>query len=196
MKVFSDLSNPLVANLIKNGAVGVIPTDTLYGIVASIYHKNAIERLYKLRMRNENKACIVIAADITQITDTAAWQPLHWQITEQYWPGPVSIVLPTTDKTPDYLHHGQQTPPYRVPDFKELRKLLTVAGPIIAPSANIQGLPPAKNLQQAQEYFGDLVDFYVDGGTLSGQPSTLIKVNNGKVHVLRQGSVVINDFVK
>lgn len=194
MKVFSDLSNPQVASLIKDGAIGVIPTDTLYGIVASIYHKSAVERLYKLRMRNENKACIVIAANITQITDTDTWQPLHWQIAEKYWPGSVSIVLPTTEKTPSYLQRGVQTPPYRVPDFKELRKLLTITGPLVAPSANLQDQSPAKNLQQAHEYFGDLVDFYVDGGTLDGQPSTLINVHDGKVQVLRQGSVIINDF--
>ncbi|MGD8373247.1 MAG: L-threonylcarbamoyladenylate synthase [Candidatus Woesebacteria bacterium] len=194
MKVFSSLRNPEVADLIKNGAVGVIPTDTLYGIVASVHCKTAIERLYKIRKRDNNKACIVIVSDSSQITDTDAWQTSHWQAVHQYWPGSVSIILPTTDKTPKYLQHGDQAPPYRVPDYQDLRKLIKDSGPVIAPSANPQSLPPATSLQQAQDYFGDTVDFYVDGDVLDGSPSTLICIEDDRAKVLRQGCAKIDDL--
>lgn len=192
MKVFNSLRNPEVAELIKGGAIGVIPTDTLYGIVASVRRKEAIERLYKVRNRDENKACIIIAADSSQIIDTDAWEDAHWQAAKQYWPGSVSIILPTTSKTPKYLHHGNQAPPYRVPDHADLHELLKLSGPVIAPSANPQAMPPATNLLQAQDYFGDAVDFYVDGGELNGEPSTLICIQNKTVKILRQGRIKID----
>jgi L-threonylcarbamoyladenylate synthase len=193
MKVMHDLAEPTVAKMLADGKVGIIPTDTLYGIVASIAHPKSVERLYAIRNRDSDKACIILAANRSQITDTAAWQPIDWRITKKYWPGPVSMVLPITDKTPRYLTRGWQTPPYRVPDFPKLRALLQKVGPIVAPSANPQTKPPAKTIKEAQEYFGESVDFYVDGGELKGEPSTLIKTQDGKVHILRQGKGRIDE---
>lgn len=191
MKVFRDLTDPAVAQLMQRGAIGIIPTDTLYGIVASIDDKQAVERLYDVRKRDGDKPCIVLIARRDQITDTAAWLPTDWRVTKHYWPGPFSIVLPTTIKTPAYLNRGQPTQAYRLPDHPKLRVFLGRVGPVIAPTANMQGQPPARTLAEAQAYFGDGVDFYVDGGFLEGAPSTLIKTKNQGVVILRQGVGVI-----
>jgi L-threonylcarbamoyladenylate synthase len=187
MKLFDSPAYAELAGFVKNGGVGVIPTDTVYGIVASAANETAVERLYRLRKRDAGKPCIVLVGERDQIIDTAGWRAIDWYVTQRYWPGPFSIVLPATDATPAYLRRDGQTLAYRLPDYPELRELLRQAGPVIAPTANLQGEPPATTLAEAQAYFGDTVDFYVDAGRRVGQPSTLITTEGGKVTVLRQG---------
>ena len=69
-----------------------------------------------------------------------------------------------------------------------LQKLIKVSGPLVAPSANFAGEKPAENIKNAQNYFGDQVGFYIDGGELKGEPSTIIKIESNKIKVLRQGT--------
>jgi L-threonylcarbamoyladenylate synthase len=79
----------------------------------------------------------------------------------------------------------------RMPDNNDLRRLIDKVGPIVSTSANLQGQVPAKNVEDAQKYFGDKLDFYVDAGKLNGEPSTLVKIENGQIIILRQGSYKI-----
>jgi L-threonylcarbamoyladenylate synthase len=188
MQVFRSLNDPHIPRLLQNGAVGVIPSDTLYGIVASMAHEAAVERLFGLRKRDSNKPCIVLIGDRSQITDTAGWHSADWRVTEHYWPGPFSIIVPTTAKTPAYLHRGGTTLAYRLPAYSALQAMLQQAGPVIAPTANVQGEPPATTIEEAERYFGNSVDFYVDAGKLAGEPSTLMKVENDRIRILRQGA--------
>lgn len=78
-----------------------------------------------------------------------------------------------------------------MPALAWLRTLLHKTGPLVAPSANLEGHPPAWTVREAKRYFDDKVDFYIDAGRLGGRPSTLIKIENGKVIVLRQGAAKI-----
>ncbi len=191
MKVFSDLNDPQVVALLKQGAVGVIPTDTLYGIVATAKSQDAVERVYRLRERNGKKACIVLVGKVSDVTDRSAWTDLDYSTVKKYWPGKVSIVLPVSDDSPAYIHRGLQSIAYRFPDHPKLQHLLQQTGPLIAPSANIEGQPPATMLAEARAYFGSGVDFYVDAGPLHSEPSTVLKVVDGKLTVLRPGAVKI-----
>lgn len=181
------------AQPLLNGGIGVMPTDTVYGVVARANDQAAIERLYAVRHRSANKACIVLVAGLHQITDTSAWTKMHYAIAEKYWPGALSLLAPITDTTPFYLHRGTGGLVYRVPDLPDLRELLEATGPLIAPSANPEGQPIATTIAQAKKYFGDLVDFYVDDGTISDAPaSTIAKVYNGVPKIIRQGAVVVD----
>ncbi len=78
-----------------------------------------------------------------------------------------------------------------MPDKSELIELLKETGPLVAPSANPQGKPPAKTIDEAQAYFGDSVDHYEDAGVVEGEPSTIISFQNGEMTVIRQGAVRI-----
>ncbi len=83
----------------------------------------------------------------------------------------------------------------RVPDDKSLQALLKQSGPVLTSSANQPGQEPATNIEQAKQYFGDQVDFYEDGGDLSGrQPSTVIRVLDDAIEVLRQGAVKVDSL--
>jgi L-threonylcarbamoyladenylate synthase len=186
MKVFRSLTDPEVVAMLRRGAVGVLPTDTLYGVVASTAFPDAIARLYEVRHRSSLKGCITLLADKDQALNLVEWSSVDRKLASKYWPGPVSIVLPVTEYALEYLHPVNGTLAFRVPDKDDLRALLWHTGPLFAPSANPAGMKPATTIEKAQEYFGRHVDFYVDAGDLSGnQPSTLIRQKDGEVEVLR-----------
>lgn len=172
--------------MLRRGAIGVLPTDTLYGIVASTSFPKSIDRLYEVRNRSSLKGCITLLAGANQARDMIIWDSSTRDIAKKYWPGPVSIVLPIADTTPEYLHSIDGTLAFRVPDNKNLQTLLWHTGPLFAPSANMAGEKPAATIEEAKAYFGDTVDFYVDAGDLSGnRPSTLIKPRGDSIEILR-----------
>ncbi|HSW37805.1 MAG TPA: L-threonylcarbamoyladenylate synthase [Candidatus Saccharimonadales bacterium] len=185
MSLFADAHKALV----KPGTVGVIPTDTVYGVIARAEDHEAVARLYQLKSR-ENKPGTIIAANLEQL-EKLGLKHRYLKAVEQFWPGAVSVVIPSGPEL-DYLHLGQGSLAVRIPDFPELQKLLGQTGPLLTSSANHPGEPLATNIGMAKKYFGDQVDFYSEGGDLSDhQPSTIIRVVDDAIEVLRQGSVKV-----
>ena len=84
-----------------------------------------------------------------------------------------------------YIYRGAEAPAFRVPDDPWLRDFIREHGPIVAPSANPEGHPPATSYEMAHEYFGDEVDMYVDGGTRNNKPSRLIDLREDEMIVIR-----------
>ena len=195
MRAFANSSDLHIVNCLQDGGVVVLPTDTLYGLVASIHNEEAVERVYVLRGRDADKPCIILVADVSQIPDTDHWTDAHWHIAHRYWPGKLSLVAPVGETTPEYLHRGTHTLAYRVPADANLRELLAATGPLIAPSANMQGHEPATTVGEARDYFSDQVDAYVEGGRRSDTtPSTVVTIKDGRPVVLRQGAVQIHEI--
>jgi L-threonylcarbamoyladenylate synthase len=157
------------------GQLVVMPTDTIYGLVCSARRPEAVERLYAVRQRNPQTPCIVLIGAVSQLEEFGIGLSTALQAQlANYWPGPTSIVLSCADPKWKYLRRGRYTLAVRLPDYPALRSLLLAAGPLIAPSANLPGHPPATTVREAQAYFGEAVDVYIDGGTLTGAPSRLI----------------------
>jgi L-threonylcarbamoyladenylate synthase len=161
--------------ILKSDGIGILPTDTLYGLVGSAFSKKAINRIYKLKKRNRSKKFIVL---ISSISDLKKFGIEHTNKLEfvgmlkRFWPGKVSVIL-----------NGIA---FRLPKNKKLIEILKKTGPLVAPSANIEGKKPAENIEQARKYFGDKVDFYLSSGTLKSKPSVLISINKkGEIKVLR-----------
>lgn len=181
-----------VALLLKEGAVVVLPTDTIYGICTSAFKRESVERVYSLRKRSPEKPCIIL---IEKIADLSLFgirlKEAQKEILNQLWPGKVSVVLTISSskkiKELHYLHRGTNSLAFRVPKPKFLRDILKISGPLIAPSANPEGQEPAKTILQAKKYFGEKV-VYFDKGELEGNPSTLIRLTGENVEVLRKGS--------
>lgn len=170
------------------GSIGVIPTDTVYGLAARASDKKATARLYALKER-DGKPGTLIAADTGQL-EALGLKHRYLKAVEQFWPGAVSVVVPASGPALEYLHRGRAGLAVRVPADKELRALLERTGPLITSSANQPGEPPAATVAEAKKYFAGKVDFYVDGGDLSGRkPSTIIRVLDDAVEVLRPGAV-------
>lgn len=173
----------------KPGAIGVLPSDTVYGVMARAMDRVAVERLYELK-RREHKPGTLIAASIDQLVELG-FKRRYLTAVERFWPGPISVVIPCVEL--DYLHQGVGSLAVRIPDKPELLELLQQTGPLLTSSANQPGEPPANTIAEARAYFGDGVDFYEDGGDMTGnKSSTVIRMVDDAVEVLRQGAVHIN----
>lgn len=179
--------------ILKNDGIGILPTDTLYGLVGSAYSQKAVERIFEIKKRDENKSLIILISSIEDLNNFGVELSETTKIfVEKYWPGKVSIIFPFQNKDFSYLDKNNSgTLAFRFPAKKDLIELLQKTGPLVAPSANLQGMTPAKNITEAKEYFGDTVDFYFDEGALVSEPSTLVKISGKKIEVLRQGAVKI-----
>lgn len=184
MKVFSSVNDAEIARILQDGGVGVLRTDTLYGVVACAHDEAAVRRVYELKGRDDDKSPIVLISSIDQIFDELSVE--HTAYVESVWPGPYSVIVPA-QKAPVWIRRGNGSVAYRLPDDEDLRSLIKSTGPLIAPSANPQGMQPAMNLRQAKYYFADNVDFYVDGGTVhDSTPSSIIRLDpDGKTTRLR-----------
>ncbi len=97
-------------------------------------------------------------------------------VLKKLWPGPVSIIFPCSQKKFEYLHRGTKTLAFRLPRDRWLRALLKHTGPLVAPSANTEGEKPATTISEAKQYFGNTIDFYINGGVRRGKPSTVIEI--------------------
>jgi L-threonylcarbamoyladenylate synthase len=175
---------------LRAGRIGVLPTDTVYGVHASALNQAAVERVRILRDRQADKPFIVLIGSADHLSKLGIF-PTEAQrhVFEQLWPGPVSVVLAAANDSFEYLHRGSGTLAVRLPQHEEMLRLLKKTGPLISTSANAKGLPPATTCEQAKEGFGDGVDFYVDGGPLVGAPSTIISLEeNGQATLLRPGA--------
>lgn len=176
---------------LTQGAVGVLPTDTVYGLVCQAHNRSAVERLYALKKR-EQKPGTVVASSIEKLV-TLGIPRRYLKAVEQFWPNPISIVLPTTEQL-SYLHLGKYSLACRIPDNSIFRKFIEKTGPLLTSSANLPGMPPAETMTEAVKYFGNNVDFYVDGGKLSNtHASTIIRMIDDAVEVLREGVVKVTE---
>ncbi|CAN5185059.1 L-threonylcarbamoyladenylate synthase [soil metagenome] len=184
------MPNEYATKLKTPGVIGVIPTDTVYGVVGRAQDPAAVTRLYELKKR-EGKPGTIIAASLEQLEDLGL-KHRYLKAVEQYWPGSVSVVIPCG---PDlqYLHQGKFSLAVRIPQQADLQALLTETGPLLTSSANHPGEPLSTTIDQAKSYFGSAVDFYIDGGDLSSnKPSTIIRIIDDSIEVLRQGAVHID----
>lgn len=172
--------------ILQHGGVGVIPTDTIYGVVGSALDMKAVERIYRLRDRNRRKPMIILISSALDVRMFGVkLNPEIKKLLGRLWPGRVSVILKCISKRFAYLHRGTKTLAFRLPAKKFLRAFLKKTGPLVAPSANLEGKPPAQTIIEAWHYFGDRVDFYIDGGRLDRKPSKLVAMYEGKDQVLR-----------
>src|SRR3989338_7721616 len=193
-------NNKNLVETLKEGGVVVMPTDTIYGIVGLAQNEPTVNRIYKIRKRSPQKPCVILIGDIGELQKFSInLSKEQKNKLKEYWPvhnasrsdaggfESVSIILDCSNDSLTYLHRGTKSLAFRLPSLQGLRDLLLKTGPLIAPSANTEGLPPAQNISEARKYFGDLVDLYIDGGTVVSKASKVIKLHkDGSVSILRE----------
>lgn len=193
--MYSSFENlPKIIRLIKDKKIGVIPTDTIYGIVGSALNSVVVEKIYKLRKRATDKPFIILISSFNDLNHfNIHLTENQKKFLKKNWPNPLSVILPVEDGKWKFLHRGKNCLAFRMPKDKWLRNFLKKVGPLVAPSANYDGKKPSENVKEAKNYFENNVDFYMDGGTIRSIPSTLIQLNeNGSWKILRTGSYKIN----
>ncbi len=191
--VASSIGDEQVISWLRRGLIGVIPTDTIYGLVAPAADQAAVNRLYAVKKR-DGKPGTIIAANTDQLISLGISRK-YIESVARYWPNPISIVLPASPEL-SYLHRNLNSLAVRVVSSAPLRELLLRVGPLLTSSANMPGDAPANNINEAQVIFGDNVDFYVDGGELGeNMASTVARLNPELgLEILRQGYIKIKEL--
>ncbi len=191
-QLFTSITDKNLAALLHGGAIGILPTDTVYGLV-SVIAPEPIKRLYATKPR-QSHAGTVIASSVDDLIalglDEAALRYVS-----HLWPAPLSVVI-AAQHVPEFLREERGSLAVRIPEDKTLRSLLQKTGPLMTTSANKHGEKTAATISAAQHIFSDSVDFYVDGGDLSNRPpSTIITVDaRGAITVLREGAVPVQSL--
>lgn len=180
----SNVNDKRITGALTSGGIGVLRTDTLYGLVARADDEQAVQRVYDLKHRDEAKSPIVLISDIAQLYDDFPAQ--HKALANHEWPARTTIIIPS-ENAPLWIRRDNASVAYRLPQDDALRQLIDKTGPLIAPSANPESLVPAMSIAEAKGYFGDNVDFYVDGGTVTDNtPSTIVRIDEtGNLERLR-----------
>ena len=189
----------IIAKILQRDGVIAYPTDTFYGLGANCFSKNAIHRIYRLKGRKASKPLSIVISDIEMIREIVFGIPhVFWEISDKFWPGPLTIVLKASAKFPaDFLGAGASVG-IRLPDLPWLRKLVRETGiPITATSANISGEREVARIEEVRENFYGKVDLIVDGGKTRGNlPSTVIDLTSGDLKILREGAIPRNQLRK
>ena len=169
--------------VLKKGGFVVAPTDTLYGILANATDPNAVLRLYRLR-RPSRKPFIVLSPDIHWVRKLGLCiTPLAMKLLSIPF---MTVVLKKRSSL--FKHLGTRSVAVRIPKGGFVRALLErIGGPLVAPSANREGEPPAENVEKARLYFGENISLYIEGRVLSGKPSAIIDLSSVSPKVLRRG---------
>ncbi|MBX4190744.1 threonylcarbamoyl-AMP synthase [Candidatus Saccharibacteria bacterium] len=190
MSYVTDSFDDEVIALLQKGGVGLMPTDTIYGLSCIALNKASVETIHKIKRRDKTKPFVVLISKIEQLNDlgiitTDAAPALR------YWPGKLTLICPAL-KAPGWLQMSTGALAIRQPDHPKLRELIDKVGPIVSTSVNLAGRKPAVSIAEAREYFGDKLDFYVNAGKFVGQPSTIVKSSFKGLEIIRPGAVKIN----
>ena len=186
------------AQVIKRGGIVAFPTETVYGLAADFFNKQAVDRIFEVKKRPKDKPLSVQIEDITYLEKLACDVPaLAYQLAGKFWPGPLTLVLPARRS----LGVGGKakergTIGVRIPDNKIARSLIKEsATALVAPSANFSGEPAAKTAQELMHSFDGLIEMVIDSGPVElGMPSTVVDLTVSPYKILREGAISRKDI--
>lgn len=168
-----------------------MPSDTIYGLSCRALNESAVKRLHKLKVRDKNKPFVILISNYEMFDLLGVRYNKVITTVGKYWPGALTVIFPAP-AAPGWLQLGTGSLAVRLPADNALRNLIEETGPIISTSANPEGKSPTSSVAEAKKYFGEQLDFYVDAGVISGRSSTLVKVENEKLVVVRQGRLEVD----
>jgi L-threonylcarbamoyladenylate synthase len=180
------------AEVLRRGGLVAFPTETVYGLGANALDAEAVAGIFRAKDRPANNPLIVHLADATAAPTVAAqWPDLAAKLTHQFWPGPLTLVLPRTPAVPDVVTGGGPTVAVRVPGHPTAKALLAAAGvPIAAPSANRSGLLSPTRAEHVLRGLEGRIDLLLDAGpTPGGLESTVLDLTVLPPRLLRPGLV-------
>lgn len=181
------------AEIIRNGGLVVIPTETVYGLAADATNDRAVARIFEAKGRPAFNPLIVHVADIEMARRYVETPPLAERLAAEFWPGPLTLVLPRREVCAISLLAGAglDTLGVRAPDHQIAQAVIRAAGvPLAAPSANRSGAISPTRAEHVRESLGDTVDMILDGGPCPiGVESTIVKIDGDRAILLRPGGV-------
>lgn len=181
-----------VKRVLNLGGVMAFPTDTFYGLGATVFNPEAIARIFKIKKRSKDKPLLTLVASAYQAnTMTREIIPTAEILIDKLWPGPLTILFSARSELPSQLTAGSGKIGVRQPANEMVRKLLSGIGyPITATSANISGTENITTAEEVKKILGDQVDLIIDGGpTPGGKESTVLDVTLSPPLLIREGAI-------
>ena len=184
--------------ILREGGVIALPTDTVYGIAVALSTPGGIERLFAVKRRPPDKAIMLLLDDAPQAARAGVMTPAAAALAAAAWPGGLSIVVPQRPDVPwpAVLTGGSTTIGLRVPDHDAPRALAREVGPLPTTSANVSGLPEATDAAGIVDQLGEAVDLILDGGPAHGGPaSTVVDCTGALPVVVRIGAMPVEEVI-
>lgn len=179
------------AEILRDGGVVALPTDTVYGLCAVAADSGAVEAAYAVKERDPRQAMPIFVATLEQAQTIGDFNDSARNLAAAFWPGPLTIVVPKRAGYVSRATAGEDTIALRVPADERLRALCEQVGPLTGTSANIAGREECHTAAEVREQIGPRVNLIVDAPVeATGQPSTIVDCSvEGSVRVLRDGAV-------
>lgn len=194
-----EISLDLIVNELRKGSVGIFPTDTVYGIGCDALNTKALNSLYESKQRSFDKPICILVSNMDMLKKfTNSINNIEQKLIENFWPGALTIIFDKSDIIPSALNSGLSTIGVRMPNNKACLDLINKFGSAIATSsANISNRQPANSIEDFIKDFAGKVSFILDGGKIKNKiPSTIVRVENNEIQILREGSISKSDIVK
>lgn len=181
-----------ILRVIARGGVIAFRTDTFYGLGADPFKLDAVEKLKRLKGREDHKPILIIVSDRDVVSRFIAEPTIHFELlAKTFWPGPLTLIGMAAAAVPEEITAGTQTIGVRLPGDEEVRMLVEACGgALTATSANPSNRRPAETAQQVFDHFGESIDMIVDAGTAKGaQPSTVVDATGTSPRLIREGAI-------
>jgi L-threonylcarbamoyladenylate synthase len=182
-------------DLIKQGNVVAFPTETVYGLGADAWNPTAIQKIFTIKERPSDNPLIVHVSEEAQVHEFSDRIPdLAHTLIEEFWPGPLSVVLPKKPQVLDAVTSGLDTVAIRMPDHDIALEFISETGPLVAPSANRSGRPSPTKAEHVKADFGEEFPVIDGKATRIGLESTVLDLTGEQPEILRPGSISRKDI--
>ena len=194
MKIYDHVDDNILKKIVEvlnNDGLIIFPTDTVYGIACNSYSDKAIKKLYAAKKRDLNKPISVLTDSISKIELMVdSINDKERELMDKYFPGNLTIILNKKKLVSNLLTSNNSTIGVRIPNNEIALKILSsYPYPLATTSANISGEDNGTKIEDFIDKFKDTVDIVIDGGKTTDIPSTIVRVVDSKIIVLREGSL-------
>ena len=189
---FTDESVRQAAEILKNGGIVGMPTETVYGLAADARNSDAVRAVFAAKGRPQDNPLIVHISKLEMLPPLVREIPdIAAILAERFWGGPLTMIFPKSDVIPDTTSGGLDTVAVRMPSSPAARALIDCCGfPLAAPSANLSGSPSPTTAQHVYNDMNGRIPLIIDGGECScGVESTVICFDKGRIRILRPGGI-------
>jgi len=182
----------VAARIIMQGGIAVYPTETVYGIGVRFDDQQALQRLFEIKNRDQHKAVLLLLSRVDDLVRISSQVPPEARIlTERFWPGPLTLVIPAAADLSDLVTGGGQTVGCRVSSSTAAANLMSACGlPITSTSANLSGGPNPTSISEISANILEQADIVIDAGPSPGSvPSTIYDISQKPFRLVRTGVI-------
>ena len=180
-----------IVEIINSSGLVISPTDTVYGIMGDALNKESIKNVYDVKQRDYKKPLILLMSSIDMIKEyTLDISEDEMNLMKKFYPGCMTLLLRRNSKVDGMICNNGEYVGVRIPDNKDLLSIIEKLGrPVFSTSCNISGNDVVRSVDEIDEEIISKVDYIYDGGYIDSVSSTVVRIDNGEVVILREGNL-------